>query len=194
MLAAAVVGTSHSRSVLRNSAAKSIVARKTPTQCKCRRCARAGHRRARHLVLVGTAAVFCARLAGEDALTSPRSIPRHTSDHRLRHPVLLGGAHDHDEQPLHATAIPRATFRSAPCTSRTGARRRPPEDVKDHGQRAWTPSRSSRSTAPMRCASTTAAMVAPAVTSTSARAAPQSYRAFACKIWNAARFLFMECG
>ncbi len=75
------------------------------------------------------------RWAGPTARRPRRVLPDDAADHQLRHPVLLGGAHDHDELPLHARP---PTWRHAlpeRVHPRAGARRRGPEDVEDQGQR-----------------------------------------------------------
>ena len=76
---------------------------------------------------------------------------------------------------------------------RPGARRRPPEDVEDQGQRDRSHRWSPRSTAPTPCASRWLHGAAPGTDiALHRRAAPKATRAFANKIWNAARFLFMN--
>ena len=73
--------------------------------------AAAGRRRARHLVLVRAVVPLDARLAGADARA--RDVPAELgAGHRLRHHLLLGRAHDHDDDLLH-----RQACRSATCTS-----------------------------------------------------------------------------
>ena len=78
-----------------------IVARETPAKCKC---GSARSSRTPTYSTPGSRPDCCrarAGLAGKDA--GPRSFLSHdAADYRLRHPVLLGGAHDHDELPLHA--------------------------------------------------------------------------------------------
>ena len=86
------------------------------------------------MVLVGIVAVFGTGLAGRDS--GPRCVLSDlAADHGIRHPVLLGGAHDHDELPFHARTqgrrrpVPHGVY---PCA---GARCRAAEDVEDQGQR-----------------------------------------------------------
>ena len=69
-------------------------------------------------------------------------------DHRLRHPLLLGGAHDHDGPALH-----REGARSDRLPQRTRSRRVRPEDVEDEGQRHRSARCHRRSSDAMRCAS-----------------------------------------
>ena len=94
-----------------------------------RRCTR--RRRPRHLVFLGLRALLLAGLArrgrdGEGATLLPALVRSH---HRLRHHLLLGGAHDHDDAPLHGGgALPRRLHQ------RHRARRRRPEDVQVQGQ------------------------------------------------------------
>ena len=90
--------------------------------------ARPGPGRARYLVFVAALAVLRLRLAREDR--GPRGL---LSDgrpgHRLRHPLLLGGADDHGRPALHREgALPHR----APSRPRAHRRR---EDVEDEGQR-----------------------------------------------------------
>ena len=120
-LAPVVVGTSHSRVALQGLRRDHRRARGAGEVHQVRRPAGAGHRRARHLVLVGTAAVLGAGLARQHARPR-RLLSDDAADHRLRHPVLLGGAHDHDELPLHAR--PQAGRRAVPhrLHPRPGAR------------------------------------------------------------------------
>ena len=94
-----------------------IVAREAPAKCtKCGGAARAGQRRARHLVLLGPAALLGAGLARQHARPR-RVLSDDAADYRLRHPVLLGGAHDHDELPLHARTQAGRRSLPATCTS-----------------------------------------------------------------------------
>ena len=59
-----------------------------------------------------------------------RFYPTIAADHRLRHPVLLGGPHGHAGHRVHGRrALPPGLH------PRPGARRRPAEDVQDQGQR-----------------------------------------------------------
>ncbi len=87
------------------------------------------HRRARHLVQLRPVAVFHARLARSDR--GPRRLLSHVAaHHRLRHSLLLGGAHGHARHRIHGRrAVPPGLH------SRPGARRREAEDVEDPRQR-----------------------------------------------------------
>ena len=79
------------------------VARETPAAVRALRQRKdhAGNRRARHVVFLGTASLHRLRMAGAHA--RPRYFLSHAaSGHRLRHSLLLGGAHDHARLPLHA--------------------------------------------------------------------------------------------
>ena len=80
-----------------------IVAREAPAKCTevCRVRVETRHRRARHLVFVGAAALYHAGLAGENA-RSGSFLSQRADDYRLRHSVFLAGAHDHVRLPLHA--------------------------------------------------------------------------------------------
>ena len=113
-----------------------IVARETPAKCaKCGgRPSGAGQRRTRHLVLVGPVAVLSVGLARQHA-RSRRLLPDDAAHHGLRHPVLLGGAHDHAELPLHARTHAWRRSVSYRAYPRSGTRRRASEDVEDQRQR-----------------------------------------------------------
>ena len=70
-------------------------------------------------------AVLDARLAGQDR-GSAHVLSDIAADHRLRHSVLLGGAHDHVRHGIHGRgAVPPGVH------PRPGARRRAAEDVED---------------------------------------------------------------
>ena len=90
--------------------------------------ARAGPRRARHLVLVGAVALLHPRLARThrppgDVLSD------HRAGHRLRHHLLLGRAHDHVRTQVHGRRpVPRGIH------PRTRARRRRQQDVEVEGK------------------------------------------------------------
>ena len=101
-LAPVVVGTSHSGLALRRCG-EVIVAREAPHELSevRRHKAGAGHRRARHLVLLRPVAVHDSGLAGEDA-RSGSVLSHHAAHHGLRNSFLLGRAHDHVRLPLHA--------------------------------------------------------------------------------------------
>ena len=85
--------------------------------------------RARHLVQLGAVVPLDARLAGRHAGAS--HVPAdERAGHRLRHHLLLGRAHDHDDDLLHRPrAVPRRVHQ------RDRARRGRPEDVEVEGQR-----------------------------------------------------------
>ena len=87
-----------------------------------------GPRRARHVVLLGAVAVLDPRLAGRHRRPA-HLLPDRRAGHRLRHPLLLGGADGDVRPPLHRR---RALPRRAPDGPR--ARRRRAEDVEDQGQ------------------------------------------------------------
>ena len=89
----------------------------------------AGPGRARHLVLLGALALLDPRLARGDGGPAALLPDRRAGD-RLRHPLLLGGADDHDGPPLHR---PGAVLARSTCTAWCATRRR--EDVEDQGQR-----------------------------------------------------------
>ena len=96
-----------------------IVAREAPTSCpKCGGAkARTGYRRPRHLVFLRPSALHYARLARENA-RSGSLLSDHAPDHRLRHSVLLGCAHDHVRLPLHGWHH-RTRLSSKPAAGRT---------------------------------------------------------------------------
>ena len=109
--------------------------------------ARAGPRRARHLVLVRPLAALHTRLARADrgpALLLPDVRP----GNGLRHPLLLGRAHDHAGPLQHRRGPlpPRLSARPHP-------RRRRAQDDEEPRERRRPARQRSTSTAPMRCAS-----------------------------------------
>ena len=81
-----------------------------------------GQRRPRHLVLLGPVAVLNHGLAGADGDAGevlPDQLPRH----RLRHPLLLGGADDDDGAEVHGRRSPSPTSTSMPwCATPRGRR------------------------------------------------------------------------
>ena len=162
-----------------------------------------GHRRPRHLVLLRPAALHRLRLGCQgQGYGRPRRLLSHLPPrHRLRHPLLLGRPHDHARHPLHA---------------------RRPHARRQHRARSPKPSHSSdvyihalvRDANREKMSKTKGNVIDPieiitkygtdAVRFTLAsQASPgtdiafneartEGYRAFANKIWNAARFLFMN--
>ena len=92
---------------------------------------RARRRRARHLVLARRCGAI-RRSAGRTRRRELRDVPAVVgAGHRLRHHLLLGRAHDHDDDLLHRPrAVPRRLHQ------RARARRGRPEDVEVEGQRA----------------------------------------------------------
>ena len=90
---------------------------------------RAGYRCSRHLVQLQPLAVLHHGLAGRYE-RSADVLPDVAPDHRLRHPVLLGVAHDDDGSGTHRRGpVSRSAY------PRPGARSRQAEDVEDQGQR-----------------------------------------------------------
>ena len=132
-LAPALVGPPHPGVVLRPGREHARVAHRSDRVPAVRRGAAAGHRRARHLVLLRPLAVLHPRVARGDA-GARRSSIRPRSCHRLRHPVLLGGADGDARHQVHGRrpVPPRLHPRPHP-------RRRGPEDVQVEGQRRSTP-------------------------------------------------------
>src|SRR5207247_11354065 len=94
-LTPALVGTPAPRVVLRRRGDHPRLARRPDRVSPVPRTASARPRCPRHLVLLPALAILDSRMAAGDARAQdllPDSVPRH----RLRHPVLLGGADDHD--------------------------------------------------------------------------------------------------
>ena len=84
----------------------------------------------------------------EDAVERERRfyLPSSRAGHRLRHHLLLGRAHDHDDAALHRQgAVPRRLHQ------RHRARRRGPEDVEVEGQHARSARPDRRHRASTRC-------------------------------------------
>ena len=167
--------------------------------------AEAGYGRARHLVLVGLVAVYDSGMAGEDA-RSGSFLSHYADDHRLRDFVFLGGAHDHVRLPFHAGASAgsegkagqrlgrqerRQRSLSPGLYSRAGARCRPAEDVEDQGERDRS-ARYDQAFGTDATRFTLAAMAAPGTDIAFNESRTEGYREFANKIWNAARFMFMN--
>ena len=100
--------------------------------------------------------------------------------------------YDHDELPLYARhSTKRRHSLQHGLHSCAGTRCRRPEDVQDQGQRARPIEIIERyGTDAVRF--TLAAMAAPGTDIAFSESRTESYRAFANKIWNAARFLFMN--
>ena len=95
--------------------------------------ARAGRRRARHVVLLRAVAVLDARLAGRDG-GAEALLPDGGARHRLRHHLLLGRPHDDDGSALHGErAVPQGLH------PRHRARREGRQDVEVEGERRRSP-------------------------------------------------------
>ena len=170
-----------------------IVARERRRSAEVRqRAYRAGQRRARHLVLA-PGCCRSRRLGWPDKTPDLDAFyPTDAAHHRLRHPVLLGGAHDHAELPLHARQHKQGDvpFRNVHIHGlvRDAERQKmsktkgnvmdPIEIIEKFGTDA--------------VRFTLAAMAAPGTDIAFSESRTESYRAFANKIWNAARFLFMN--
>ena len=128
---------------------KQTCTREDPTECA--HCGSRGHRtgprRARHLVLIRAVAVLNAGLAGEDSRPEIFLSDHHHGDW-LRHPVLLGGAHDHGRAGVHG----RYSFPHR-VPARPDPRRARAEDV-ENARATWSTRWTSwMSGAPTRCAS-----------------------------------------
>ncbi len=137
-LAPTVVGTSDSRVVRRErrSVRRARRSRSAPArrQGRLRRTARPRQRRARHLVLFRAVAVLHARLGrGQTVRRAERireAIPAVLrAGHRLRHHLLLGGAHGDDDQTHHRQDSVQGRVRARP-----DPRRGRPEDVQVQGK------------------------------------------------------------
>ena len=132
-LAPALVGPSHSRVALPECATRSWWRARRPPS------ARAAGRRSSSRIptcsIPGSAPALWpfSTLGWPDETDGSAALLSHlAADHRLRHPVLLGGPHDHDGHRVHGRgALPPGLH------SRPGARRRAAEDVEDQ---AATPS------------------------------------------------------
>jgi valyl-tRNA synthetase len=98
--------------------------------CRHRPATAPRRRRARHLVLVGPGAVLDHGLAGTDEGHGHVPAVVRAGD-RLRHHLLLGCAHGHDDRALHRQGAVRDRLRARP-----GARLVRPEDVQVEGQYA----------------------------------------------------------
>ena len=164
----------------------------------------AGDRRSGHVVFVGPVAGFRLRLAAIITGGESRGLRRVLSDkpagHRLRHSVLLGGAHDHAgllvcggcsdarwQPALSCGSVPfrevyiHALVRDAnreKMSKTKGNVVDPIEIVKQYGTDA--------------VRFTLAVMASPGTDIAFNVARTEGYRAFANKIWNAARFIFMN--
>ena len=87
-----------------------------------------GSRCAGHLVQLRIVAVFDAGLAGRDQ-GFQNLLSDQLADHRLRHPVFLGGANDHARDALHrASSLPRRI----PAFSSAHRQRRKDVQVQGH--------------------------------------------------------------
>ena len=196
--------------------------KKSSSRAKRRRSVRsaegtgAGPRCARHLVFVRIAAVHDAGLAGENE-RSGSVLSDDAADYRVRDSVLLGRAHDHVRLPLHAGA--RAGCRDQEG-QRLGAKSAykkndsvPFRQVYIHAlvrdaERQKMSKTKGNVVDPLEIIErfgtdatrfTLAAMAAPGTDIAFNESRTEGYRAFANKIWNAARFMFMnvdriECG
>ncbi len=133
----AVVGPSHS-GMVRRCRALPCWPRRSRGACQawlgCGDCAASGQRRAGNLVLLAAVAILHAGLAGfaGDGRARIRALSAFKrAGHRLRHHLLLGGAHDHGHRQFHRPgAVPRRLYH------RPDPRCAGPEDVQVQGQRA----------------------------------------------------------
>ncbi len=132
-LAPALVGSSHPRVVLRRRRVDARVADGSRRLSALRRPRAPGHRRPRHVVLLGVVAVLDLGMAGPDRRAA--EVLSHLGPrHRLRHPVLLGRADGHVWSAHDGRgALPRCLH------SHPGSRCRGPKDVQDPGKRRRPP-------------------------------------------------------
>ena len=152
-LAPALVGPPHPGLVLRRTAAQTIVADDGDARPPAPHCGsaehRAGPRRARHLVLARASGRSRTLGWPDETPDLRRFYPTVGDGDRLRHHLLLGGAHDHVRARVHGRgAVPhRLPARHWCATSK--ARKM----SKSKGNVDRPDSRSPTSTAPTRCAS-----------------------------------------
>ncbi len=218
-LAPALVGTPHPSLALRRLQRNHRRARRANQVHEVRLIAsRTRHRRARYLVLVRAAAGVSDGMARKDRRRS-HVLSDDAAHHRLRHPVLLGCAHDHDEHVLHARVkAPTSPSAVAPDSSPAGPasgdkfsdetlrRSVPFENVYIHGlvrdaDRQKMSKTKGNVLDPIEVIEkygtdatrfTLASMASPGTDIAFNEARVEGYRAFANKIWNAARFMFMN--
>ena len=105
----------------------------------------------------------------------------------VRHSFLLGCSHDHDGPEFTGTSSLQTgldAFNRPQC--------RRPEDVEVERHRHGPHRNESKNSGPTQCDFTLASMAAPGTDIVLTEDRILSYRAFANKIWNAARFVFMN--
>ena len=161
------------------------------------------------MVFVGAVAVYDAGLAGEDA--GPGGVlSHHASDHGLRDFVLLGGAHDYVRLPFHGGTQAGPGHREANKKAYGWADKKddsvPFRNVYIHAlvrdaERQKMSKTKGNVLDPLDIIArfgtdatrfTLAAMAAPGTDIAFSESRTDGYRAFANKIWNAARFMFMN--
>ena len=165
--------------------------------------AHAGSRRARHVVLRRPAAIYCLWLACSHR--RPRGLlPYAAARYRLRHPLLLGGAHGYVRLLVYGAGADRQAANApgpAPWLNRS-----PSAEVYIHAlvrdaDRQKMSKTKGNVLDPITVVKqygtdavrfTLASMASPGTDIAFNEQRTEGYRAFANKIWNAARFIFMN--
>ena len=140
---------------------------------------------------------FSAGLAGATRADLEAFYPTAAGD-GLRHPVLLGGAHDHAGLPLHARGpMPKAATHARTRRCHSARSTYTVWCAMPIGRRCRRPRASDRPDRVIEQYGTdavrfTLAHGSPGTDIAFNEARTEGYRAFANKIWNAARFIFMQ--
>jgi valyl-tRNA synthetase len=183
-LAPALVGPPHSGVALRGVRHEIVVAREEPGVCP--RCGSANLEQDTDVLDTWFSSALWpfSTLGWPDDRRPEDVLPHLAADHRLRHPVLLGGAHDHDGHRVHGRrALPQVYIHGL---------------VRDAERQKMSKTRGNvvdplvvtekYGTDAVRMALLQGAAPGTDIVLTEERM--ESSRAFANKIWNAARFLF----